>query len=37
LVKDFWQEAEKLKNQRNNVLNAIIKQLEAKDPFGTKK
>jgi len=37
LAKDFWESTEKIKTKREKILNSIVKELESKDPFGTKK
>jgi len=37
LVKDFWENTQRIKTERSKLLNSIASELENKDPFGTKK
>ena len=37
IAKDFWENTQKIKKERNKILSSIITELKNKDPFGTKK
>jgi len=37
LVKDFWNSKQEIENKRTQILSIISKEIETKDPFGTRK
>lgn len=37
LVKDFWNSSQEIQGKRSELISAISKELETKNPFGTKK
>jgi hypothetical protein len=37
IIKDFWENTQKIKTERNKILSSIANELESKDPFNTKR
>ena len=37
IVKDFWNNKQEIETKRTQILNTISKEIDTKDPFGTKK
>jgi len=37
LVKDLWKSTEEIREKRSSIMSTISKELESKDPFGTRK
>lgn len=37
LVKDLWNSKLEIENKRTQILSTISKEIETKDPFGTRK